>query len=1692
MSAEQPRASKPTWRDRSRGPSRPEESRHEWNRRARGESDGASLRRRVSPWIVVGVSAVVTVAALIILIYWTLGPVDSADVVLIGADYATNLEVPHNVYGVEGLKGIEALSTAPTRRPIFPSSSLRLVRDGQGAGRMPLERADEWENLIAKVGKTSRQRTIVLFVALHGFSDDNGAYLLPNQARAANDSDRLELGKVIDSMNRLPRDKNKVLILEGAQVPSDWRRGMLHNDFARRLKELEPAIAAIDHLWVLSGCDVDQRCWASEGLRRTIFSHYLIEGLNGAVARSGRAINLADLHRYVRENVRRWAWDARGALQEPVLLPTVGADGTPLDPEQLLRAARQVALSAPARISLPRPAAPPNLAARLEKAWRGYNRLANLVPHPAVYAPRRWRLYRAAIVRHEELMRAGDARQQVADLMTSLEREIRQDQHPSLPASSENTLVMNTLQGGATLGPRDTPEGFTQGFTRFWNALDSEFPKVWQDVKADLDRSSAGKRRPPVSSSVDDFLLSRAEDDPVRYLKKAADRVKITRKEDHFQPAEAHYLLMLDRHLGLKERPTTNAPLVAQALRVRRLAERSALGGTPREGSYPYSEQGLAWIQPIIEEADRERRRGEDLLFSTEAKDWEQAKAAFDKAKGSYEAADRRAGEIRSALATRDRVLSDLPDLTRWMAHRHSSDLDDDLLNVVQDLWGRAHVLAQKLEEPPADAAVEPLKRRAQEVADGFARVEKRFGNDKAIDGTRMPEDWETATAAASVAFTVDDSLPFRNSIGTRLANIGLNDVKLAESGKGGTFVPSDDHKQSDLDRARRRARVEGLMCLAALGRSWFDDPRFKEGDFDAAHRDIDAEEEPLKWWQTLAKVGRQAGQRWQKLSADADLGDARDESKVALGELRSSLRTADLLGRRADPGGLSPEEPTREAALRHRDLRVHDLLLWMARRNWLDHWSDLDTATHKPYYLVAGSKYVDDAQQLVPRSVETKEMRARLETKVGLGFDTPGLFVLTSEWEQAVPVKFRVVEEGDVPPGFPVVWPRPGPSLQVDGDDFGKRKPVRRAEDGQPGQPVAFSFRSPLLQEAERDPKLIRPRVEETSFDVVGLFRGREFLGRAGVRIHPMPETTVIGPPQPEKTANISVRAERAVIEKYGRGTGSIAIVLDCSGSMVPKEMDFRAQSKSKFEAAKNALISVLKTVPAGTTVSLYIFGQAREGFNPMLHRQEDVKDGQDPTRTIKPLLKKEAWDLGKLTGLRRQLDELKPLHWTPLVEAMSRAKTNFDQAEGLKTLLVLTDGADTVFERNLPPELRIQKIRASILKMFNKSAIMVNMVLLDVGAGDERERARAQFEDVLRRLDPPGQFITVQDLARLDQTLSNMLEQKLTCKITAADQTVSHDLDVMAPGEPDHWDKGLKPGIYNLSIRTDLLQEQQVELAPGDRLMVRVVAGAGGKLTFKRSLYSEDQPPERYQDGGGWRLAVLQNHATKEGEGPGGLQMRATLEPIEGVARLLRQPKPRLAWFELAPEEGRGAYAVRWRQLALYPAPVWQFDVPAWIGDPAGGVARPVLRAWWSPDQGPPIAAEVRFQDNPQKIPVGDGKDVWVESIRAEDHSVEVRPGAPPELQPCLVVRLSYPEGSPHWVEPKNLTGVQPTGFEHRSYTRAGKYTGLFWPVTRPQFEAGLQTMSLNLFSLSQFRGQAKDAGHTIEMTKLAQPAR
>jgi hypothetical protein len=304
------------------------------------------------------------------------------------------------------------------------------------------------------------------------------------------------------------------------------------------------------------------------------------------------------------------------------------------------------------------------------------------------------------------------------------------------------------------------------------------------------------------------------------------------------------------------------------------------------------------------------------------------------------------------------------------------------------------------------------------------------------------------------------------------------------------------------------------------------------------------------------------------------------------------------------------------------------------------------------------------------------------------------------------------------------------------------------------------------------------------------------------------------------------------------------------------------------------------------------------------------------------------------------------------------------------------------------------------------------------------------------------------------------------------------------------DSW--ALDPGTYVIKVQTNRLHKQVVTLRNGDYLIASLKEEPGKEgMHFERVLVAEDHRMRPNMDNQGWHLTDLQNQLKRDHS----LEMLLTLEnradrsPERGGT--LSQIRPRLAWFELRPQNSNERIAFRVGDCEGYAAPAWSLRVPYWPNrENATDPARPLVDVWWTRDFPEIFATPVRRAAGTDlasgfkgKVQVGAGatNTVTIEDVRVEERTVEAEPGTMRKVS-CLVVRLSYPRGKPVQVL---LDGIEAQGYEHRYYTQAGKYTALFWNVSD---DTARKLKGLQLVSLEKLKSDDARTSH-IEL-KIDEP--
>lgn len=1675
MSRQRPASTGGDWR-RAGVPTERRTSGPKWRREADVRAP-RRVRRTRALKVVATAMALGLLGGLLIWVSTWLWPPHPASLVLVGAGYEQNLVIPHNAYGQKSLRTL-AERAVPADAVAWGSGRLRL----QGA---PLTYTSDiaWDDGLAQF----RGHTLLLFLALHGGSDREGAYLLPNDADASPSAKyRLRLTKIFDRLAKLPAHVNKVLVLDATQIQSHWPLGMVANDFARELAKLEPRVRAIPRLVVLSASDVEQRSWALDSVGQTIFASALIEGFEGAAAGEDGRLDAEELFLHVRQRVERWVGVHLQKRQTPVLLPA-GDEGR--------RRARAIELCGAEGLARPHSKGHEGITGpqrdKLLAAWRDYQQLRTSVPPPSIHHPHQWRVYKEMLVRYDELIRAGSS-EQAAELALGLQQrmqELRRQGSVAL-SSAQGTLTMNTIQGQ----PGSESEALRQPFEKLWEASPADEAKLWQQFQA-TPPANAGGAPGQLRRGFFDLLIQRAADDPARQLDRAVQLAKALVDPANPPPIEVQELIMIARDLPRDPAPSPALyDRVSQALRVRRLAERSVLTPVDR-GLHPYASRILPWVRTRMDEADTLRRQGLDLLFASDASSWDRGGDLLRRAEQIYHEVQDDANPVRTALSLRDEVLEALPDYSRWLGQIRTYVLQvrnlrlDELETTVEQLWDDTHALVELLEQNdpktirhPADgprsadlvSLTERVRSSFQVVASGFD------SHVRSIDESDLGSLWSEIRIALTVPF---DDLRMRERL---LANLERIEQRFLVEDSSKFEAPQAITEASNRSRALQRGRIQGLMALGELGQSWFnscgggtDDP------FARARGQLARLEDDPAWPATLSRIGEQIGDAMLQMPVAIERGMA-EGLNAAEPQDETTIAAANRLWRQLD-GSLNLTKTTVVPADALRQLRQRDLLLWQARRTLADHWYSEDPAL-EPYYRTAGLRFVDDARRIDPRPLRLRTsaqtVQTALERPGQLAFQGPARLVLTSE--QRVEVEYRLQPDPSLPTasGFPVFWVDPGRDLQSLVPQAGHR--IVQPIGSQTEAPILCTFASPRLSQAEESP-LPAPRVEHSTCGVRGLFRGQRFEMETALDLHLLPDLVAGRHPVPAG-ASVSVRAQDAVADRLGTSSGAIAIVLDCSGSMGPAAGQSWGPS-TKYREATQALRQVLQGLTKGTIVSVWVFGQA-VGF------EKTVKDAE---RTITRIQDPMAWDPGDAGQLKRLMDRvdypaLEPWNESPIVRTMVLARDDLRNVAGFKTLLVLTDGMDNRYERDSFANPHKTPIPVAIRELFSDSGIEINVVGYKV-VGAEAERARTQFR-VIEQLPIPGKFYEVNDAPALAGVLGRAMGRRLRYWVEQEDNVLvsgspSEGLTTSRVGANDRWfTPALAPGGYKLVIDPLRRQERNIALNNGDLLIVQLDPARVG-VDFRRVEFSrEDFSWKPSTEKNGWRLAVLQDQLVATS----GLQMLCTLE--KAFSRLetsISVIRPREAWFELASaSQSEVPFSMRWSNRPGYPAAAWTLDVPRWPTSP--GVSspdRPILRLWWNPDQDSPASGGLdRGSDfdlgtgRPSSpVPI-EGNDVIVESVRVEDHRVETRPGVR-EVKSCLVVRLSHTRGKPIVVRPVGLVSA---GAEQRYYSAAAKSTALFWPVTHD--EAASRLTGLNLYSLNAFKAHAERRGFAIEMRDLPIP--
>jgi hypothetical protein len=1551
-----------------------------WHQDPRRDEGGSGRRLW---WVAAAVLALVILAVAFVYVATWLRQPGTVGIVLIGTPYDNDTALPANYYGWRGLLDLKCLAEKSERGGGWfgLSRRFRLLRD-------QLHPATTADDLLPEPGGVD---TVLVFVSLHGGADEQGPFLfLDNPAGFVDDRSkaRLPVAKLLDQLADGPwKSKKKIVAFDATQLSSCWQRGVLRNDFVAGLRDLLKS-RNDQNLAVLCASDAGQRSWCSGDWQKTAFAHYLIDGLNGkadvdeeppGVANKDTRVSLQELAGYVEYHVADWALGHRTSQQKPILLLGGGtAAGYAADLQLVL--AEQV--------ELPR-AASPDLDT-IQKAWDACDQLRETRKTWLVaYAPHLWKLYLDTLLRYEQAVLTG-----CTDEAAGLEKKLSELKE-QLEQEAKITFADETLKATSNAFPMPGVYGPQAPPNR------ERLKDLWQQLTG---MSAAVGRE-----QLDKFANGLHSDEP--------------------RPAEVHLTRMLAKDLppapGGKI-PATLANAVARAVDVRLQAERAALSapadagpGAPTPG---YAEAVLPRVRGKVDDGDVARRRGEDLLFATEERHWNDALKHLSDAGGHYDAACRDAATLRAAFAARDRAMAELPYYGRWLADAPPGPNAAGDLKTVAATWTNAHGLADLLAEGHLDASLSEIARLAAEVEKGLRKLAgdaDAYRRHLAQDNAFVQEAIRQLDHALQLPFIPAGDR--RELLGLRReVALKLHDPNLQHAGRGEAVGEPD------------RSRDVAGLAEAVLGPRL---PHAVGGLLDAGR---------------TAEAGRLLADDWRDRIkfAREHLRKSLDESHLDIA-LREAL-LADEAVRQLDSSAAVALDTRPGTAKAARRLQTVKLLRWLAERTKVDHWYD----ENGPWYVAQAKHYLDDARTLAPSGREDRpksdaerqnEISDRVE-KTELGplklSDSPPLPPLLTKLHRNGEIRWSVSVPKDESVGDPVLWIERAAELDPGNADH--EPPVSRPERENRLQARPGALALNLEKIADRR---VPDDLESVNVTLKGFYRGQrlELLVRVPVEMEPEIRVRRI-PPR---------GAALAVLEK-GNLEGSLAVVLDGSASMGNGDAPvYNRNTECKYHTATEALRKGLEILPESTKLSVWLFGQRDQGkmeiwrdFGPVVYKL----DGN----TLEKL---------------KDLDAFEPKAGgnSPVVRSMVEALRNDLVGErGIKALLVITDGDDNDLNGD---------IRQHLTDNFKNSNVAVRIVLIAVNKKDREQLPVAikQFE-CIKDFYPGGELFILNEPELTRNTARNLqdyIEKALThrvdlvrnrrrVKIDNEDglRTSRSRLSLIWGGK----DGNLQPETYEAQaygLRTRL------RLNEGDRLLLGLRQTPDRSLALGRLVVADELgsalPAERRCEAGDWVAAALLNRY-KDGD----LRQILSLECRPDTASTtIGQVQPRCCWIEAEPQSReRSAGRLEIQRDYEFPAPAFHIRRTKWPRD-----VRPRVSVWRRdaiPEGGGTLQFDLAQEFGSKTVKIGD-QDVHLERLAVPNRSVVVAPSGAKESHKCLVLNATSPKG--HRVLALPVEDDFSGGEEHCYYERGGveHYEAVFWGDE-------FRTLSVRLVALDDFKRGVK----------------
>ncbi|HTN77060.1 MAG TPA: vWA domain-containing protein, partial [Pirellulaceae bacterium] len=1016
-----------------------------------------------------------------------------------------------------------------------------------------------------------------------------------------------------------------------------------------------------------------------------------------------------------------------------------------------------------------------------------------------------------------------------------------------------------------------------------------------------------------------------------------------------------------------KSGPTTNTAEVRSLQLFQQYVPQNAAGALPdvlsdqllaEQIAVPQDVRALAWLKPLLDAADQQRRNAEDELFSGDSA---AARIAAADAAKEYEAIRAATDRVSQAFATCDQACAELPAWCLWVGRSRpamqSLAHGEEVIKALTELVRETELLATQLAEPAGHADNAQRIAAIAQIAD---RVQKGLQLLSAAARTEqqqlLTEQNEKRWPASLYEIEALLALPLLKA--EQRQELIDRHVQLATALAGQPIklaARKPASEESSADSSLHVGTHPLLLIATALASGKEDEPANNASL--SALRDA-----------------------WQRISRQS----ATDGKFPAAHEYQARLASAVGV----------PLEQDIVSSLRRADWQ--SAWIWYAKRGLDDFLGPL-TAKDQPLFAITAEDYLQLARASHPEI--TAGVRASLDdvarllserrtaAKEGVLIDAHNSLVLFSDQGARTAIEIAPHDDSPLPAGRLALTVQTSAGRPIEAT-------IQFAESGQqtfgietplPAKPVRLEM---LGQSLGGSPALLR---------VVAHQRGNAFSAPLVIRAAMGPTVHV------EPTL---VKQSSVVVNGAQRKKPAVIVVLDCSKSMeapVPVEAT-DGRTITKLEAAKNALQTMLNQLAreGDAVVGVKLVGH-RLGWTTRepLRISKQSKYGRAIPESVSPHNDVEsALTVGRFDALAAGevsslLKTVVPWGQSPLylgvIESLNEL-ANLDEDVDAN-IIVITDGLNYQFLPSttevVPPD-STQSVD-DVIRAADGKAIRVHVVGFAVDQG-EAAAAEEQFTRIAKATN--GTYQPLNDASRIIPHLESLLGPstwQLTAQAAAGDQAHVAELGQsqainVVPGEENRFEAVFRSAGEALTLRGGEAVALRVA-ASGQRL--DALPYPGNSPVLARLVSGESKVDT------GYLVAVDRPVRTRES----GLQLAVSLRQKDDhfVAR------PAELWIEATPRSLQGT--------AIGPTHVYYDTVFV------NGETSPLVR--WNPGQWPSKAeaVEVRCWFQPLAVEAAVRQSVTelatkrtpVTDPAISEHSWLVEADAPRAGQPTFEVRVA-----------------------------------------------------------------------------------